>query len=117
MTKDPAIFLNHILESISNIEEFSKDLSKEQLLKDKKTQSAIIRQIEIIGEAVKNLPKSFTSKNPQVEWASIARTRDKLIHHYFGVNLETIWDIIWNELPKLRKDIQEIIEKDKENKQ
>jgi len=112
MMKEPKIFLKHILESISNIEEFSEGLSKEQLIKDKLVQSAIIRQIEIIGEAVKNLPKSFIAKNPQIEWASIARTRDKLIHHYFGVDIEAVWKMIKEDIPALKEKIEKNLEKE-----
>ena len=110
--RNDLFFLNHIIESIELIEEFSENLTKLELEKNKLKQSAIIRQIEIIGEAVKNLPVEFTSKYPSVSWSEIARARDKLIHHYFGVDLKIILNIIKISLPKLKKQIQEIIRKE-----
>jgi len=110
MKKEFLIFLRHILESIKNIESFSQGLSKNEFAKDRLKQSAIIREIEIIGEAVKNLPIEFTVKYPYVEWSKIAGTRDKIIHHYFGVDLDVIWDIIKYDLPDLKIKIKKISE-------
>src|SRR3989344_3515438 len=110
--KSPSFFLRHIVESIELIKEFSEDLTKTELEKNKLKQSAIIRQIEIIGEAVKNLPIDFTSKYPFVSWSEIARARDKIVHHYFGIDLNIIWNIIEIQLPELKKDIEEIIKKE-----
>jgi uncharacterized protein with HEPN domain len=110
MKKDPKIFLEHILQNIEKIETFSKNVSKEGLSKDEEKQYAIIRAIEIIGEAVKNLPASFTSKHPDISWREIVGTRDKIIHHYFGIDLKIIWDIIKNNLPDLKKKIERILE-------
>ena len=105
MNKDVLIFLKHILENINDIEEFSKGLSKAKLEKNKLRQKAIIRSLEVIGEAVKNIPLSFRHNYPKVEWNKIAGLRDKLIHHYFGVDLSTVWDVIKEDLPKLKKEI------------
>jgi uncharacterized protein with HEPN domain len=110
MNKDPLIFINHIMESIKNIESFSEGLTKEKLIKDKLRQSAIVRQIEIMGEAVKNIPIEFTNKYPEISWSEIIRTRDKIIHHYFGVDLNIIWDIIKKDLPDLKKKLKKILE-------
>src|SRR3989344_3417044 len=112
MKKDPLVFVNHILENIENIELFSKNLSKKDLLGNIEKQYAVIRGIEIIGEAVKNIPLSFREKYPSVKWNEIARTRDKLIHQYFGVDLNLLWDIIKEELPILKKQIKNILEKE-----
>jgi len=109
MKKDPLVFVKHILESIENIESFSRGLSKSEFANDRLRQSAIIREIEIIGEAVKNLPEEFTAKYPFIEWTKIAGARDKLIHHYFGVDLDVIWDIIKYDLPELKKNIEKIL--------
>ena len=76
-------------------------------------QKGIIRSIEIIGEAVKNLPIDFTIKYPFVEWSKIAGTRDKMIHNYFGIDIELIWDMVKNDVPNLEKDIKEIFDKEK----
>ena len=109
MIKEFKIFIEHILESIKNIESFSKGISKENFIKDKKTQSAVIRELEVIGEATKNLPSNFINKHPNIEWKKIAGLRDKLIHHYFGVNVERIWKVVEDEIPKLKKEIKEIL--------
>lgn len=108
--KDDTIFLQHILDSITRIESFTRTAVKKRFLNDEMMQSAIIRQIEIIGEAVKNLPIGFTQKYPLVQWGAIAGTRDKLIHHYFGVDLDLIWDVVvQKELPKLKSQIEKIL--------
>lgn len=110
MKKDALIFVKHILESIDCIEQYSHNISKAQFLEDKKAQDAILRRLEIIGEAVKNLPEEFTKKYPAVPWSEIARTRDKLIHQYFGVDLDLTFDIVRNDLPKIKKELRRMLE-------
>ena len=106
--KDDLIFVEHVLESIANIELFIKDASKQSFLKNKEKQSAIIRQIEVIGEAVKNLSNSFREKYPIIPWKDIAGMRDKLMHHYFGVDLNAVWKVVKEDLPDLKKEILKI---------
>ena len=108
MKRDIGLFIEDILNSIKNIEEFSKSLDKEKFSKDILRQSAIIRQLEIIGEAAKNIPDSFREKYPRIAWKDIAGVRDILSHAYFGVNLDRIWKIIETDLPKLKKEISRI---------
>ncbi len=108
MKRDIGLFIEDILKSIKNIEEFSKNLNKEKFSKNNLRQSAIIRQLEIIGEAVKNIPNSFRGKYPKIAWKDIAGFRDILSHAYFGVNLERVWNIIENDLPKLKEEINKI---------
>ena len=110
MKKDPLIFIMHIRDSIQDIENYTKDISKDSFVKNKMLQDAVIRKIEIIGEAVKNLPKDFTKKYPNIQWDDIAGMRDKLIHHYFGVDMELAYDVVKNDLPKLKKEIKKILE-------
>lgn len=114
--KDPMLFLIHVCESIKNIESFLQGISKEKFIKDELRKSAVVRELEVIGEAVKNLPIDFYVKYPYVEWKEIAGTRDKIIHHYFGVDFDIIWDITKKDLPQLKKDISEIIEKERKKK-
>ncbi len=112
MNKDPLFYLKHILESIERIERFTKNYSKTDFLNDELLQSAVVRQIEIIGEAVKNIPPSFTKKYPQIPWEEIAGTRDKMIHHYFGVDYDLIFDIILlKDIPQLKQEINNILKK------
>jgi len=106
--KNPEIFIEHILENISKIESFSKDITRETLSEDKLRQYAIIRAIEIIGEAVKNLPSDFRNNYPNIPWSKIARMRDKLMHHYFGVDFNNVWKVIKEDIPKLNQQILEI---------
>jgi uncharacterized protein with HEPN domain len=100
--KNPKVFLEHIQESILLIEEYATGLSKADFLKKRFLQDAIIRRLEIIGEAVKNLPMSFRSKHTHIPWKQIAGMRDILIHEYFEVDLALTWQVIKKELPPLR---------------
>lgn len=109
--KDPKIFLEHILESISRIEHDLSGLSEESFSKSITIQDAVTRRLEIIGEAVKNLPDSFRKKYSKVPWRNIAGMRDVLIHEYFGVDMALVWRIAKREIPKLKKQILEFLKK------
>ena len=108
--KNDLIFIEHILDSIRAIEKFSENLKKEKLKSDRLRQSAVVREIEIIGEAVKNISESLKNKHREIEWKEIAGTRDKMIHHYFGIDLNIVWDIIKINLPDLKDKILKIKE-------
>lgn len=108
MKKDVNIFLNHISESIEKIEKFTKGISKKEFLESFQTQDAVVRRLEIIGEATKNLPKEFTQKHLEIPWSELARMRDKLIHAYFGVDLNLTFRIVKKDLPDLKKKILKI---------
>ncbi len=106
-------FLGDIYESTLRIELYIQDIDYESFLEDIKTQDAVVRNLEIIGEAAKNISNEFKEKYPQILWKDLAGIRDKLIHHYFGVNLEIVWTIIDEDLPQLRKEIRQMKEQDK----
>lgn len=108
MKRDIGLFIEDISDSIKNIEEFAKGLNKASFSKNKLRQSAIIRQLEIIGEAVKNIPNSFREKYPDIPWKEIAGFRDILSHAYFGVNIDRVWNVIEFDLPILKKKINKI---------
>ncbi len=105
-------FLKDIQEAIKRIESYTEDIGYNEFLKDLKTQDAVVRNIEIIGEAVKNLSSDFREKHDNIEWKKIAGTRDKIIHFYFGVNWDIVWDIIRNRLTALEEEIKEWIEEE-----
>ena len=101
--------LNDIRESINRISSYTDKLSYDEFLNDYKSQDAVIRNLEILGEAVKLLSSDFKKNNPDLPWKDISGTRDKLIHDYFGVNIDIVWDIIKNELPSIKNKILEIL--------
>ncbi len=107
--KDVKMFLLHILECIEAIEEYTQDMNREAFMEDRKTQDAVLRKLEIIGEAVKNIPHEFREKYPEIPWKQIAGTRDVLIHEYFGVDLELVWEIVERDLPELKEKIGRIL--------
>lgn len=106
--KDDIIFIEHILESISALNEFSAGISINELSSNRMKQSAIVREIEVIGEAVKNISENLKNKHKEIGWREIAGTRDKMIHHYFGVDVNTVWNIVKKDIPILEKQIREI---------
>ena len=108
MDKDPKIFLAHILESIALIERYTKGKSEVDFVSSVPLQDQVIRRLEIIGEAVRHLPETLRTLNPQIPWRDIVGARDKFIHEYFGVDLEMTWGIVVRDLPKLKKQILKI---------
>lgn len=111
MKKDPKIFLQHILDSIAEIEKNINNISEEKFSRSTQIQDAIIRRLEIIGEAAKNIPENIRQKYNFIPWKKIAGSRDVLIHQYFEVDLEAVWDSATKDLPKLKQDIKTILEK------
>ncbi|MBI5411651.1 DUF86 domain-containing protein [Candidatus Peregrinibacteria bacterium] len=109
MKKDPNIFLKHILECIGEIERNTKNLSQDEFSKNITIQDAVVRRLEIIGEAVKNLSDHFKDKYPEILWKKIAGTRDILIHDYFGVEIFVVWKIVEKDIPKLKKQISALL--------
>ena len=113
MKKDKA-YLQHILDAISDIETFIESVSKEEFFKNKEKQYAVLRALEIIGEARKNLSKELKATHPEIPWKDIAGMRDKLIHEYFGVDYDILWKTIKRRVPELRQVIYKLL-KDIEN--
>ena len=110
MPRDYKVYIEDIVEAIRKIRFFTTDLSLQTFSSDAKTFDAVIRNLEIIGEAIKRVPEEIRSIYPDVEWKKIAGLRDILAHEYFGVDVEIIWDIIQNKLPVLEEHIKRILE-------
>ena len=114
--KNDFVFIEHVLDSINAIKEFSRDISKEELISNRLKQSALIREIEIIGEAVRNISEDLKRKNKEIGWKDIVGARDKMIHHYFSIDMNIIWKIVKNDIPILEKQMQVIKKKLMKNK-
>ena len=109
MNKDYTVFLKHILESIESIEEYVKDISEEDFLKSQEKQDAVVRRLEIIGEAVRNLPDDFKEQYPDIAWNKAMGTRNILIHNYFGIDLRIVWDTVTKSLSEFKEQIKEVL--------
>lgn len=109
MKKDPKVFIGHIIESIELIEQYAKDLTIQTFQTNVAMQDAIIRRLEIIGEAVKNIPLTFRTKHSNIPWKQMAGMRDVLTHEYFDVDLSLTWAVVKHELPALKAKIQELL--------
>ncbi|GER93792.1 DUF86 domain-containing protein [hot springs metagenome] len=109
MKRDYKLFVIDILEAIDYIDSFVKGMSFEDFLKDEKTKSAVIWQINVIGEATKNIPKSIRAKYKDLPWKDMAGIRDKISHFYFGVNYEIVWKVIKKRLLELKPKIEQIL--------
>ena len=112
-SRDLRDHLQDILDAVNDIERFVADMSYEQFIKDKKTLNAVVRSIEVIGEASKRLPESLKAKNSELPWREITGMRDKLIHAYFGMDTETIWKTVKENIPQLKQTIEKMV-KDQE---
>jgi len=106
--KRDVLFIRHILDAIELIEEYLEGVDYEEFLNDRMLQDAVIRELEIIGEATKNLSNEFRDKHPEIPWRQMAGMRDKLIHGYFGVDVNAVWDTAKRDLPVLKKELQKI---------
>jgi len=103
-------YVQDIVEALGEVEDFTSGMQFEDFVKDKKTINAVVRSLEVIGEAAKKIPDSLRAEHPGIPWKRMAGMRDKLIHEYFGIDLEIVWEVINNELPPVRPLIQTVLE-------
>lgn len=108
--KDVSIFLIHILESCAIIEEKTKGVTEEQFHNSTDLQDILIRRIEVIGEAVKHLPREFTANHSEIPWKKIAGMRDVLIHHYFDVDYNLLWATAIAVIPPFKKQVEKLLQ-------
>lgn len=112
MARNYLLYLRDMKASAHKVERYTRTLTFEAFKQAEQTIDATLHNLEVIGEAAKNIPEEVRVKYPSIPWRSIARFRDVLAHHYFGVRLETVWDIVETEIPLLLKELQVAIEQE-----
>ncbi len=109
MPRDYRVFLDDIMEATSKVLEYTSGFSYEQFCADRKTIEAVVWNLQVIGEAVKNIPEEIRSQYPDVPWRDMAGLRDIIVHQYFGIKLDVIWKVIQQDLPRVEHLIREIL--------
>lgn len=109
MSKEPIEFLKHIADECEQLLSVNKELSKDDFLNDETLKRAVVRSLEIIGEATKKIPADFKVKWNSIQWKNMAGMRDRLIHDYIGVNYSIVWDVFKNKIPELYGQIQSVL--------
>jgi len=109
MSFEPREYLRHILAEADYLLDSSRNLSRERFLRDETLKRAFVRSLGIIGEAAKKLPDEFRAKHPEAEWHAMAGMRDRLIHGYFGVDYDLVWDVVDTKIPALKREIERIL--------
>lgn len=102
-------YLGDMLEAMERIVEYIGGLTRESSMSDRKTQDAVVRNLEVVGEATKALPADWRNRYPDIPWKGLAGVRDKMIHHYFGLNYDVIWTIASEEIPVLLPQVLEVL--------
>jgi uncharacterized protein with HEPN domain len=109
MSFEPRDYLHHILVEADYLIAQSVGLTRDEFLSNDTFRRAFVRSLEIIGEAAKQVPDDFRARCPAVEWRALTGMRDRLIHHYFGVDYELVWDVVQNRIPELRRQIDSML--------
>ena len=109
MKENDEVYLKHILDAIERIEEYCEGVSKSRFLKNKMAAAAVVRELEIIGEAANYVSKEFQAQFPGIQWRQLVGLRNLIVHQYFGIDYRTVWEIIQDDLPVLKKQIENLI--------
>lgn len=100
--RDPDLLIKDMLAAMGKIERYTSGMDQELFRQDEKTVDAVVRNLEILGEAARQLPEDFIARNPEVPWRQIAGLRNRIVHDYFGLDLDLIWEVIRHDLPQLQ---------------
>ena len=111
--KDDLVYLGHIIDAISMIKKYTNGLKKGSFLKDKKTQDAVIREITVIGEATALISDLFKERHGDIPWGDMKGTRNRIVHGYFSIDLNIVWQLIIRDLPELEIKLKELAKEDK----
>ncbi|ATZ61667.2 MAG: DUF86 domain-containing protein [Methanosarcinales archaeon Met12] len=109
MKRDYNLYLKDILSAIDKIDEFIGDMNFDEFVADDKTNSAVARKLEIIGEAGKSVPQHLRERYKEIPWSDVARIRDKIIHFYFGIDYEIVWKVAKERLPEIKPSIEKML--------
>jgi len=110
MSFEPRDYLRHILVEADYLLAQTGGLKRDEFVANETFRRAFVRSLEIVGEAAKKIPEEFRAQHPRVEWRAMSGMRDRLIHDYFGVDYELVWDVVQNRIPELRRQIASMIE-------
>ena len=110
MKRDVIVYVEDILECIAKIEEYTEDITESGFYENTQAQDAVLRRLEIIGEAVKHVPQDIRDKYPEIPWKKVAGMRDVLIHAYFGVNVKRVWEVVRKDISDLKNNITKVKE-------
>jgi uncharacterized protein with HEPN domain len=109
MKRDDTVYLKHILDAISLIEEYTKGISENEFFANSMAHDAVVRQLDIIGEAARNISSEFRDKHSKLPWTKMTGIRNKIVHEYFNINYAIVWDTVKDDLPLLKKSIKKLL--------
>ena len=110
MKKDDSVYLHHIMDAFVQIERYTDGVTHEEFLSNSLLQDGVIRQLEVMGEAARNLSEDLRNEYPKIPWSQMISLRNRMIHAYFNVNLQIIWEIIQGDIPNLKQETKRVLE-------